>query len=92
MELSPSQEATTCVATHEFPSISQNPEVHYHIHKSPSLANILSQTSTVHTIPSYFQDPFSLIVSQSLLVSTSDSKSSYIIDLNMILLFILCVI
>jgi hypothetical protein len=34
-----------------FPAFLRNPIVHYHIHKSPSLAPIHSQMNQVHTIP-----------------------------------------
>jgi hypothetical protein len=41
MELNTTQEATSCEATHEIPSISWNPKVHYGFHKIPLLHPIL---------------------------------------------------
>jgi hypothetical protein len=54
MELSPSWEDTIISATQEFPNILWNPNVHYRVHKGPSLVPILCQINRVHTTQSYF--------------------------------------
>jgi hypothetical protein len=51
MELSITQEATSCAATWELPSILWNRKVHYHIHKSFPLVPMLNQTIPVNTTP-----------------------------------------
>jgi hypothetical protein len=53
MEMSPSYEAASPLATLEFSNILWNPNVHYHVHKSPSLIPILGQIDQVHTTLSY---------------------------------------
>jgi hypothetical protein len=47
-ELSPSWGATNCAATQELPSISWNPKVQHHVHKSPPLIHILSHSNPIH--------------------------------------------
>jgi hypothetical protein len=60
MEMSLSYEAASRLAALDFPNILWNPNVHYRVHKSPSLIPILGQINPVHTITSYLSRPFLL--------------------------------
>ena len=54
MEQSSSSEANRFSASQEIPHILWNPKVHYHIHKCPTPALIVSQLDPVHTPTSHF--------------------------------------
>jgi hypothetical protein len=51
MELSPSWKVASCAVTQGFSNILRNPNVHYRVHKSPTLILILSQIHPVQTTP-----------------------------------------
>jgi hypothetical protein len=71
MELSPSSEAASCVATEELPSILRHPKVHYRVHNNPPPVPILSQINPGHTIPSYLR---------SILISSTHLRLGLLID------------
>jgi hypothetical protein len=80
VELSFSWGAANCLATQEFPSILCNPNIHYHIHKSPSLVPILSQINSVHPILSlrsilYYLPTYLLVFLVSSILRTFPLKS-----------------
>jgi hypothetical protein len=50
MELPPSREAASFVATRELPNILRNKKLHYRVHKSPPLVRIPSHINPVHNI------------------------------------------
>jgi len=54
MQQSPTWEANRFSASQEIPCILWNPKVHYHIHKRPPPAPILSQLDPIHTPTSHF--------------------------------------
>ena len=59
MELSPSWEANSSLASQEIARILWNPKVHYRIHNSPPHISILSQISPIKAL-SPILDPFSI--------------------------------
>jgi len=59
MEGIPSRQANNYSSGQEVPCLSWNPKVDYHVHKSLSLAPILSQMNPVSTFPPYFPKIYS---------------------------------
>jgi hypothetical protein len=53
MERSPS-EASISLASQKIPHILCTDLIHYHVHKSPPIAPILSQINQVYSLPSCF--------------------------------------
>jgi hypothetical protein len=54
MELCPSWEAASRLATQEFPKILWNPKVYYRVHRSPPLVPLRNKNNPLHNIPYYF--------------------------------------
>jgi len=54
MQQRPSWKIYIPSTSHEIPCIWRNPQVHYHVHKSPPMVSILSQMNSVNTLPSCF--------------------------------------
>lgn len=44
------------LTSQEIPHLSHNPKVHYHIHNSPLLVSVISQTNLVHIRPCDFKN------------------------------------
>jgi hypothetical protein len=59
MKQSSSSKANTFSASVEITSIVWNPNVHYRVHKSPSLVSVLSQTIPAHVLPASIFDTLS---------------------------------
>jgi hypothetical protein len=53
MKLNPSLQAASYAANQELPNNLWNAQIHYHVHRSPSLVPIMNQINPAHTIPSY---------------------------------------
>jgi hypothetical protein len=56
MELGPSWETTSGLATQELSDTLWNPRLQYPLHKSLPLDPILSQSNPGHTTPAYFSN------------------------------------
>jgi hypothetical protein len=54
LELGSSREAAGCAAVQQLISILWSPNVHYHVHRNPSMVPILSQTNPAHITPHCF--------------------------------------
>jgi hypothetical protein len=87
MEQSHSWEAISCAATQELPNTLWNLKVHYHAHKSPPLAPILSQINPVHTIPSYLRP--ALILSTDLHLGLPSGLFPYGFPVSVLYAFLL---
>ena len=67
-------EANIYSANKDIPHISWNLEVHHHLHNSPPLGHILSQTEPVLALPLYF---FKTDVNTALLTTARTSKQFF---------------
>jgi hypothetical protein len=56
MELNPSWDAASCVATKAFPNILWSPTFHFRVSKSPPLVPTLSKINPIHTTLSYLSE------------------------------------